>query len=87
MIRHSEPVRPPLANGPERSEGAQGKLREESRSEIKGLRDSSSPAAGRNDTRNRFFIILLSSNSTINLRGPRAALRGQEENQVIDNPG
>jgi hypothetical protein len=30
FARHSEPVRPPLANGPEQSEGAQGKLREES---------------------------------------------------------
>ena len=33
---HSEPVRPSVANGPERSEGAQGKLREESRFETKG---------------------------------------------------
>src|SRR5689334_24242903 len=28
--RHAEPVRPQFANGPERSEGAQGKLREAS---------------------------------------------------------
>jgi len=33
---HSEPVRPPTANGPESHEGAQGKLGEESRIEIEG---------------------------------------------------
>src|SRR5579863_1119078 len=56
---HSEPVRSSAANGPERGEGAQGKLREESRSERKAEQDSSSPAAPRNDTVCRFLIGLL----------------------------
>ena len=39
---HPEPVRPPLANGPEQSEGAQDKLREGSRRFAQGkLREAS----------------------------------------------
>ena len=59
-ICHSEPVRSSAANGPERSEGAQGKLREESRSENKGLRDSSSPGLlGMTAWTRAFFCSLL----------------------------
>ena len=49
--RHSEPVRPLVANGPERSEGAQDKLREEFLHSIgkSNCGDSSSSAAPQDD--------------------------------------
>ena len=56
FARHSEPVRPPLANGPERSEGAQGKLREESASAQGKLREASACCAGTEGL--QFFVSL-----------------------------
>ncbi len=83
---HSEPVRSSAANGPECSEGAQGRLREESRSVNKTVRDSSlassgPPAASQNDiVRGGFQKLTKQQRSSIENRqspisNPRMALR------------